>query len=338
MTEIDVDIPFAPDLPVVRSRAVDGATFVLDVPETIPVIWGDSGGVLWAKGEGLMIVGPDGVGKTSLAQQLVLARLGVRAGLLGMDVEEAAGRVLYIAGDRPRQAASSLRRMVTLPKDEDKLRERLVVWKGPLEFEITKTAQRLREFADSIGEVSDVVVDSLKDLTPDLVKDDVGSRVNMAFQELVASGYELLVLHHQRKEMQGATKPRRLSDVYGSRWLTAGMGSVLLLWGEPGDLVVELKHLKQPEGEIGPFNVLHDHGRGTSTVHERIDLLKALARSTHGLTVADAALLLFETTSPSRNETEKARRRLNGLAESGRASRHDDPDGLARYFDPHKTP
>ena len=44
----------------------------------------------------------------------------------------------------------------------------------------------------------------------------------------------------------GGAKPKRLADVYGSRWLTAGMGSVLLLWGEPGDLVVEVRHLKQP--------------------------------------------------------------------------------------------
>ncbi len=319
-----------------RVRTIDGATFVLDVPEHIPAIWGDDTGVLWAKGEGLMIVGPDAVGKTSLTQQLVLARIGIRDGLLGMNVEEAPGRVLYIAADRPRQAASSLRRMVSTA-DEQKLRERLIVWKGPLEFDLTKSPQLLREFVDSIGGVTDVVVDSLKDLTPDLVKDDVGSRVNMALQELIACDYELLVLHHQRKEMQGGAKPKRLADVYGSRWLTAGMGSVALLWGEPGDLIVELKHLKQPAGEIGPFNILHDHSRGTSAVHERADLVDALATAHNGLTVADASLLLFEKTSPSRNETEKARRRLNALADSGRATRHDDPDGLARYYDPKKT-
>lgn len=336
MNELE-EIAFAPDLPIVRSRTVDGATFVRDVPDKIPTIWGDDNGTAWAKGEGLMIVGPDGVGKTSLAQQLVLARAGVRSGLLGMNVEEAPGRILYIAADRPRQAASSMRRMVNL-EDEELLRDRLVVWKGPLEFELTKSPQLLREFVDDIGGISDVVIDSLKDLSPDLVKDEIGSRVNMAFQELIASGYELEVLHHQRKEQQGASKPRRLTDVYGSRWLTAGMGSVVLLWGEPGDLVVEFKHLKQPEGEIGPFNIVHDHSRGTSEVQGRIDLVQALAAAGNGLTVADASLLLFETTSPSRNETEKARRRLNTLADNGRATRHDDPDGLARYFDPVKAP
>lgn len=335
----DVDAEFAPDFPAVaRRRAVDGATFILAVPDKIPSIWGDRDGIAWAKGEGMMIVGPDGVGKTTLGQQVVLGRIGVRSQeVLGMEVEEAGGRVLYIAADRPRQAASSLKRMVTAA-DEDRLRDRLIVWKGPLEFDVTKQPQALREFVDTFDDVSDVVIDSLKDIAPDLSKDEVGSRVNIAFQEVIASGYELLALHHQRKEQRGQGAPRRLSDVYGSRWLTAGMGSVLLLWGEPGDLVVEFRHLKQPEGEIGPFNIVHDHGRGTSAVHQRVDLLQTLANAPHGLTVADAAQLLFEKSTPSKNEVEKSRRRLNALADTGRASRHDDPDGLARYFDPLKAP
>lgn len=322
-----------------RERAVDGATFVLSVPDKIPMLWGDGDGIAWAQGEPLMICGPDGIGKTSVAQQLMLARCGIRPGpLLGMDVEEAAGRVLYIAADRPRQAASSLRRMVAGDADLAKLEERLIVWKGPLEFEINKAPTLLREFVDTFDGISDVVIDSLKDVADDLSDNAIGGQVNRALQEVVASGYELLPLHHQVKQQRGQAAPKKLSDVYGSRWLTAGMGSVLLLWGEPGDLVVELRHLKQPEGEIGPFNVLHDHARGTSTVHERPDLLQALALAPHGLTVADAATLLFEKELPSKNEIEKTRRRLNALADTGRATRHDDPDTLARYFDPKKAP
>lgn len=321
-----------------RSRAVDGATFILSVPDKIPTIWGDDDGIAWAKGEGLMLVGPDGVGKTSLAQQLVLARIGVRSpNLLGMDVEEAAGRVLYIAADRPRQAASSLRRMVT-QADEAKLRDRLIVWKGPLEFEINEKPKLLREFIDTFDGISDIVIDSLKDIAGDLSDNKIGAEVNKALQEVIASGYELAPLHHQVKQQRGQPAPKKLADVYGSRWITAGMGSVLLLWGEPGDLVVELRHLKQPEGEIGPFNVIHDHGRGNSNVHERADILQALAIANHGLTVTDAAALLFEKSTPNRNENEKTRRRLHKLADAGRIIRHDDPDGVARYFDPLKAP
>lgn len=315
------------------TRAVDGATFVDGVPDHVPALWGDSNEVLWAQGEPLMLAGPDGVGKTTLGQQLTLARVGFRTELLGLPVAPATGRVLYIAADRPRQAASSMRRMVDTddPGDHDLLRNRLVVWRGPLPFTLADAPRGLVDLAADL-DASDIVIDSLKDVQPDLVKDEIGSRVNIAFQELVASGRELLVNHHQRKEMNGGAKPKRLADVYGSRWLTAGMGSVLLLWGEPGDLVVEGRHLKQPSEEVGPLAIVHDHATGRSTVDKGADLETLLAMASTGLTVHDAAIRIFANTNPSRNEIEKARRKLETLVRQAVVTRRDDADGTARYF------
>lgn len=333
-------IEFAPHIEAVPrsdlSRAVDGAQFICQVPDQVPALWGSDGeSVLWAQGEPLMIVGPDGVGKTSVAQQLVLCRIGIRDHLLGLPVKQARGKVLYIAADRPRQAASSMRRMVC-PADNDLLRARLIVWKGPLPERIVGNPQALVNLATDLG-ATDIVIDSLKDIAPDLIKDETGSHVNIAFQEVIASDRELLVLHHQRKAQQGAGKPRSLADVYGSRWLTAGMGSVICLWGDAGDLIVDLTHLKQPSEEVGPIAVLHDHTSGRSTVHQTADLEQALAEAGHGVIVHDAARLMFSTETPDRNQIEKARRRLEGLAKKGRADRRDDPDGLARYFAPPST-
>ncbi len=317
-------------------RAVDGATFVDDVPDEIPANWGYESVVLWAQGEPLMLVGPDGVGKTTLGQQIALARVGLFDQLLRFPIASARARVLYIAADRPRQAASSMRRMIR-PEDRDTLRERLVVWKGPLPFSLADEPRGLIDLSRQLG-ASDVVIDSLKDVQVDLVKDEIGSRVSIAFQELIASDRELLCLHHQRKQMNAAAKPRTLADVYGSRSLTAGMGSVLLIWGDAGDLVVELKHLKQPAEEVGPLMLTHDHSRGRTNVHEAADLEQLLTNATHGLTVHDVAQVIFTTADPSRNEIEKARRKLNSLIDHKRATRRDDPDGSARYFDPEKCP
>ena len=44
----------------------------------IPALWGVGESVLWAAGEPLKIVGHQGVGKTTIAQQLALHRLGLR--------------------------------------------------------------------------------------------------------------------------------------------------------------------------------------------------------------------------------------------------------------------
>lgn len=322
--------------PFELDRAIDGASFVSSVPHDVPAVWGtDGGAVAWAEGEPLMLVGPDGVGKTSIQQQLLLRRLGISDELFAMPVKQAAKRVLYIAADRPRQAASSLRRMV-LPAHDEILRERLVVWKGPLPFDLGLEPRAFVPFVLAIGEVSDVFIDSLKDVAVDLSKDETGSRVNVAIQEVIAGGFEVVTSHHQRKAQSNGTKPTKLSDVYGSRWLTAGMGSVILLWGDPGDLVIELKHLKQPAEEIGPFKVRHDHGLGVSVVHGAFELEAAVALTPGGLLVKDAASQMFETVDPSANEIEKARRRLNGLVERNRAERREEATGTVRYFGPQK--
>jgi len=313
------------------TRAIDGASFVNGVTDQVPAAWGDGDAIFWAEGEPLMLVGPDGVGKTTLGQQVAMCRVGIRDTLLGYPIAPATGKVLYIAADRPRQAASSMRRMV-VPADHELLAERLVVWRGPLPFSLADNPRGLVHLAEQHS-ATDVVIDSLKDVQPDLVKDEIGSRVNIAFQELIASGRELLVLHHQRKEANnGGTKPRRLADVYGSRWLTAGMGSVPLLWGEPGDLVVEGRHLKQPVDDVGPLAIVHDHTHGRSTVDAGTDLEALLATAKGGLTVHDTAVRIFANTSPDRNLIEKARRKLETLVKQDIAHRRDDPDGTARYF------
>lgn len=325
--------PSAPQVNEPRSRAVDGATFVTSVGDTVPAVWGRDGAVLWAAGEGLMIVGPDGVGKTLHGQRLALARIGLHHDHLGFRVAPATGRVLYIAADRPRQAASSLRRMVR-EQDHDALRERLIVWKGPLPFDIgnEKTERcALADFAESF-EATDVFIDSLKDVAVNLSKDEVGSRVNVAIQETIARGIEVCTNHHQRKASGDNKKPNKLADVYGSRWLTAGMGSVLLLWGDAGDLIVELSHLKQPVEQVGPFEVIYDHELGAAAVNGGVDLAQAVARARGGMTVGDAATVLFGKAEPEPKEIEKARRRLTSLVKNGLVIRQDDLDGTARYF------
>ncbi len=315
-------------------RTVDGWAFVTAAADTVAACWGEGDAVAWAKGEPLMLVGPDGVGKTSLGQQLALSRL-LGGSLLGLPVSPAESKVLYLAADRPSQAARSMRRMVH-PADEDTLRERLIVHRGPPPFDIVKDkVWTLTDWVRDLG-ASDLIIDSLKDLAPELSKDEVGSAVSRAFQEAVASGLEIAALHHQRKQQQGAPAPRRLADVYGSRWLTAGMGSVLCLWGEPGDLVVSLTHLKQPVEEVGPFFVLHDHVRGRTSLHDHTDLEQLLASTVLGLTCKDAARQIFSKDEPKANDVEKARRRLEALVGRDRAERRDDHDGTVRYFT--KTP
>lgn len=151
------------------SRIVTGGA-VLDDNSDVDPLWGEGDHALMATGEALMIVGPQGVGKTTLAQRLVLTQIGIGpAGLLGQPVKPITGRVLYLAMDRPQQAKRSLRRMVT-EADRETLDERLLIHNGrPVRDMLTDYRALVAEWL-ALG-VETVVVDSLKDVAPGLAKD-----------------------------------------------------------------------------------------------------------------------------------------------------------------------
>ncbi len=312
--ETKYDNPPTPDpygaapAPDVRSRMTPGGAFILDAPDHVPARWGHGDEVLWAEGEALTIAGPPGVGKTTLAGQIVRGCL-LGGDLLGLPIRPAR-RVLYLAMDRPRQIARALRRNLG-DVGRDVLDDRLVVWPGPPIVDIAKVPETLVGYA-RLAEADVVIVDSLKDAAVGLSEDAVGAGYNRARQMCLAEGVDVLELHHVVKRGANGTQPTTLADLYGSAWITAGAGSVVLLWGAAGDPIVELRHLKQPAAEVGPLKISHDHDAGTSSVWHAADLL-TLARlsGSTGITAKAAACHLFATDKPTPAETEKARRRLD---------------------------
>jgi hypothetical protein len=174
-----------------------------------------------------------------------------------------------------------------------------------------------------------VFLDCLKDVGGRLSNEEDAAAINAAMQRCVLLGIDVCELHHQRKAQAENKKPRKLADVYGNRWLVAGCGSVALLWGEAGDPIVELSHLKQPADVVGPLTLLHDNRRGTTTVDAADDVVVLVARQSDPATAKDIAAALFRIADPSRNEVEKARRRLDAEVEADRLERLDAPPGEA---------
>lgn len=305
----------APAVDVTR----DGATFVLDERSDLEARWGHGHEVLWARGESLMIVAPPGAGKTTIAVQLVEALIGITDRVLGRSVSPA-DRVLYLAMDRPRQIRRAMRRRFG-PEHREVLAVRLAVRPGPLPMDLAKDPDQLAALARRHG-CDVIVVDSLKDAAVKLTDDEVGGNVNRAIQLCNAADIDVVVLHHQRKG-DGTAKPTSLADVYGSTWLTAGAGSVLLLWGEAGAELVEVTHLKPPADPVGPLTVEHDHVTGVSQVTRGFDPLAYLRlRGAEGATVADAAQA--EHGAPQKSGSarwKRTERRLRRLV----------VDGLARH-------
>lgn len=298
------------------ARLVPGEV-ILDEPATPPALWGGGEDVLWSEGESLIIAGPDGTGKTTLAGQVVKARLGIGAGgVLGMPVQPSARNVLYLMMDRPRQIRRALRRIFT-EDNRDALKTRLVIWLGPPPADLARSPATLLELC-KLADAGTVIVDSLKDAALKLSDDETGSGWNRARQLVTAAGVEIIELHHPRKEQADNKRPATLADLYGSRWISAGAGSVIMLWGKAGDPVVDLIHLKQPCSEVGPLKVSIDPQAGTVAVEDPMDLLEQIRlRGPNGITAEVAARLVFGKDKPTANEIKKAAYRLNRLCTAG---------------------
>ena len=301
------------DEPDVPNQIIDGGAFIHDEPEGVAAVWGQGERVLWADGEALIVCGPQGVGKTTLASNVLASLIGERpTDVLGLSVRPVP-HVLYLAMDRPRQAARALRRQLG-HRDREYLASHITFWKGPPPYDLAKNTGVLTGLAERAG-ADVVIVDSLKDAALGLSDDEVGAGWNRARQQLLASDRNLLELHHIKK-IPSDKKPD-IADVYGSTWITSGAGSVILLNGNPGDPVVQMHHVKQPVSELGPWTLLHDQDSGSITIHGQVDI-EAVAARIGGITVKGAARLLFEVDNPDRNQIEKARRRLTALVRSGR--------------------
>jgi Bifunctional DNA primase/polymerase, N-terminal/AAA domain len=309
---------------------VNGASFILDIPATIPALWGEGNEVLWAEGESLMIAGPLGLGKTTMAGLLIRAQLGVGKGtVLDLPVAERPGKILYLAMDRPAQIARALARQFN-QDDRAVLAERLVIWKGPPPADVAKNPELLVELAQAAG-AHTVYLDSVKDAAIGLSEDEVGAGYNRARQHLLADGRELSELHHTTKRGANGGPPTSVADIYGSAWIANGTGSIILLAGDPGDPIVGFRHVRTPAEEVGPFQLSHDQAAGLMTVLELCDVAEmAYAAGADGVTAKAAAVAMFETKTPTRGQVEKARRKLDKEADAGRLTRVDTGTGRGK--------
>jgi replicative DNA helicase len=311
------------------------AIVYLSENDNATALWGSGEEVLWAEGEALMIAGGMGLGKTTLAGQVIRAQLGLPpTDVLGLPVAQATGPILYLAMDRPRQIRRSMLRQFD-PETEAEQLASLLIRIGPPIADLAVRPTLLVEMAQDCG-AAIVYVDSLKDAAIGLSDDKVGAAYNRARQHLLADGRQICELHHNRKSVAGGGKDSSVtvSDVYGSTWLTSGAGSVIMLTGEPGDPIIDFRHIKQPLNEVGPWRLLNNPDAGYMAVDHNVDLLDLVAfQGADGLTAKGAAIALFETEKPRRADVQKARRRLDKLTNQGLLDRHDGGRGGGAHRD-----
>jgi hypothetical protein len=314
---------------------ISGEDFLRLAMVDSPPIWGhiNAGIHLWARGESLMLVGPPGVGKSTLAHLLVWARLGLLDTVVDWTVTPSEGKVLYLAMDRPAQIGRAMSRLVK-PEHWPVLRDRLIVRMGPLPVDITKETDWVRDKAQELG-ADLVVVDSIKDVVPKVSDEERGGLYNTARQSAVAAGVDWLELHHNRKAGVGNKEPDTLEDVYGSRWLTAGAGSVISLFGESGASVVSMKQLKAPAGEFFPRWVELDKENGQLVLHDNLTVESLVSRAgKQGTSAQMIARKIYGTEKPDRSQVQNVRNKIKRLVSQGLAEEYDSPVDGGRMVRP----
>jgi replicative DNA helicase len=241
---------------------VNPDTFVFDTPDEVPAIWGTDGKkVLWAKGQGLLMLAPQGVGKTTLALRLVEAALGLSDSVLDIPMVRAEKNVLYAAMDRPNQIAGAMKRVFW--KHGRVLAERgLRILTGPPSHDLGRNPEFLLDVCMEM-EAGMVFVDSLKDGVMGLSNEENAQGWNKAVQLCLREGIEICVLHHPPK--RAGSDPERAmdnDDSYGSTWLTAGMGSVVQMWAKADSCYVDFMQTKMPVGRLEPILLRRDNNAG----------------------------------------------------------------------------
>ncbi len=292
---------------------------IFDTPAIPEALWGAGSEVLAAMGEATLIHSATGIGKTTLAQRIALASIGIGpAEVLGYPVRQIEGRLLYVAADRPAQAKRSMRRMVTT--DDRCVLDGLLVWESHRRLRITpEHPEAIYEAAIAVGATL-VILDSVKDLVAQVATDEAGQTYNDAVQTCVANGVEVIALHHPRKPSSDGRTTLTLSDVYGSTWITAGAGSVITLDGNAGEGVAKLRQLKMPAEKVGPFDIDFDYDTGSVSTIGRRDLTEWFARVKTG-TTAEATQYLLGKPNATPVEKKKVRRKLIRLEEDGYLTR-----------------
>lgn len=235
-------------------RAADDLLYAEE--NNLPAIWGPPEAPLWMPGESLMVAGPSGVGKSTLAQQLVSARIGLSDNVLGYPVQDDGGRVLYLAMDRSAQVYRMLRRHV--PEDDRRarmiFRERIVLRGGraPVSMTDERHVDWLLEQAQLFGATT-VVLDSLKNVVLKPSDEGLAAGYDATRQALMNERINLIEIHHTRKRSaEGRTQRGVQDDVYGSMTFSAGAGSILLLTPDKDEGKVWLQQVKSLAGTYRP--------------------------------------------------------------------------------------
>lgn len=111
------------------------------------------------------------------------------------------------------------------------------------------------------GGIEGLVIDSLSMMTAKPLTDEEEVKKINAWTKYIRNkfGVWIVFVHHNRKNQSNDNKPARLSDIYGSMWITTEPESVFCLWRDPEHKSKAVSEGTQLIGLKSRFDILKDH-------------------------------------------------------------------------------
>ena len=212
----------------------------------------------------LLLSGPSGVGKTQVSLAAAAAMIlgkpflnqetvgGLKIGFFSLEM-----------GLVPLKYFLTQQAKGYSPEELEMLEEnfRLFPLGQPLYLNQLTEQARIEEVVEREG-LDGIIIDSLGSTSTDELSQEGPTKVLMDWNDRLRqkTGAFTWFIHHQRKATSDNRKPKKLSDVYGSQYITARASTVMCLWPTSQDNTKEVIPLKVRLAEAPKeFRIVRDN-------------------------------------------------------------------------------
>jgi RecA-family ATPase len=219
-------------IPESKEQPIQGMGIVEILEAEIKVEWSWKG--LYQKAGYFLLTGPTGVGKTQFSTNFA-AKLAMGQNFLDREIAAPSKVGLFSLEMGLAEIKYFLEKQIAVYSKEEllTLQEmfKVVPLGEPLYLNQNREKLRVEEYIER-EELELVIFDSLGSITDEELSNETSIKGLMDWFDRLRQFYGcgIWLIHHHRKAQAQNKKPNKLSDVYGSQYITARASTVMALW------------------------------------------------------------------------------------------------------------